>query len=511
MVCVAHKKNPLFAICSIALTILTYCQDNLKEFAKLKRDGDSLYEIKDYRNSAISYSSAIPFAKDAGEIILNNTRWQAASSWSLGNYPDSAFAYLNTIANSKDLSFSYFNDLITDNDFKPLYDDNRWLVVKNKIFSSAKITFTNSMLISGGIVPVNELFSTACAWALTNNRDSAFSYLQLIANSKRVTFGNYNNIRTVNYLASLYTDNRWYPFLEKIYTIAESSFLTPEDSTYTQEEIIYGRKDGMALTMMHLRPSKYSNGKAIIRIISSSWRSSFTNWDSGNSLPFLKKGYSVFVVVHGSSPVYTIADAISDIQRAVRFIRFNANKYQVDPYKIGMTGASAGGHLSLLCGLMDDAKGGENSGDPVDRVSAKIQAVACYYPPSDFQNWEAEGQNIMKSNLFKATVFNHVLEFRNWNPQRRLFNYITDTTEIKRIIKYLSPIEHVSANDPPVFIIHGDRDETVPLKQSESLVKKLQEVNVPVSLVIKKGAGHGWDRNDEETKMFIEWFDKYLK
>jgi dipeptidyl aminopeptidase/acylaminoacyl peptidase len=82
---------------------------------------------------------------------------------------------------------------------------------------------------------------------------------------------------------------------------------------------------------------------------------------------------------------------------------------------------------------------------------------------------------------------------------------------MKNILKNISPINHVSANDAPVLILHGDQDNLVPIQQSETLVKKLQEAKVPASLIVKKGAGHDFDRDEGEIKMFIDWFDKYLK
>lgn len=503
-------KINLITVCCLLVTYLSFGQDNSKEFAELQKRGDSLYKIKEYKNSALAYSLAVRLANPEEETNVNNARWQTACSWSLGNYPDSAFEQLNTVANSKELTFSYFLDIISDEDFTPLYKDSRWQEVKNKMFLTAKQTFSSASQKSGDNVPDYERTNAAFAWAMFNH-DSAFSQLQLLANTKRVSFGQYNNVRSSSIFSAMRKDERWQPLLDKIYKSAERTFSTPQDSSYTQEEIIYGRKDGMALTMMHLKPRTHSNGKAIIQIISGSWRSSFLNWNSGNSLPYLRKGYSVFIVVHGSAPVYTIIDALSDMQRAVRFIRYNAQNYQIDPDKIGVTGSSAGGHLSLLCGLMD-GQADENTGDPADRISAKVQAVACFYPPTDFLNWDAPGQTFANSNLVKqANVFNHLFEFRLWNPQRRLFRYITDTTELNKILKEISPINNVSANDAPVLIIHGDKDNTVPLQQSESLVKKLREANVPVSLTIKKGAGHGWDRTEEEIKMFIDWFDKHLK
>ena len=381
---------------------------------------------------------------------------------------------------------------------------------ETKDYKNAALAYSAALVVSAGDVSSWENWVTASTWCRANYPDSSFFYLNSIENSKNVTFSNLKDIITDKNLNLLHNDKRWQPLLETIYKKAEKTFSTPLDSTYTQQEIIYGRKDGMALTMIHLEPKLNSNNKAIIQIMSGSWRSSILNWNAESSLPYLKKGYSVFVVFHGSSPVYPLTDIVADLQRAVRFIRYKAKDFQIDPDKIGVTGASAGGHLSLLCGLMD-IPADNSTGDPVDLVSSKVQAVACYNPPTDFLNWGIPGLNIRNTVLFKAPALNHLSEFRQWDTQRRLYNYITDTTEIIKIFKNISPINNVSVNDAPVLIIHGDMDQTVPLQQSESLVKKLQEMKVPVSLTVKKGAGHSWKITQEETKMFIDWFDKYLK
>jgi acetyl esterase/lipase len=497
-------KKKLFILFSFFIVEFSYAQTA----SDLYKKGDSLYGIKDYKNSALAYTEGIRLE---GAAATPDRYWDAASLWTLADLADSAFVYLNALANSKTLTFDDFITIVNDVPyFTSIKKDTRWQEVKDKLFSNAKKTFSLALQKSGGTVPDYERTTAAFSWALMNNNDSAFFQLQTIANTKGVVFGTYNSIRTSTILSSLHNDNRWKPLLDKIYKNAENSFSTPKDNTYTQEEIIYGRKNGMALTMIHLKPKINSKQKAIIQIISGSWRSNILNWDVASSLPYLRKGYSIFVVAHGSAPVYTTLDAVIDLQRAVRFIRYNAKKYEIDPDKIGVTGSSAGGQLSLICGLMDNPVD-NNTGEPSDLVSSKVQAVACYYPPTDFLNWGAAGQNIMKSDLMKSQVFNHLFEIRKWNPQRRFFSYITDTTEINKILFDISPINHVSANDAPVLILHGDNDQTVPLRQSELLVKKLQEVKVPAVLTIKKGGGHGWDRDEAEIKMFIDWFDKYLK
>src|SRR6185437_89547 len=108
-------------------------------------------------------------------------------------------------------------------------------------------------------------------------------------------------------------------------------------------------------------PRKESNGAAVVSIASGGWFSDRTQIDSApflNNVELVKHGYTVFAVCHGSQPRFTIPDAVADINRAVRFIRYHARDYQIDPNRIGITGGSAGGHLSLMQGTAGDA------GDP---------------------------------------------------------------------------------------------------------------------------------------------------
>ena len=98
------------------------------------KKGDSLYKAKDFENAALAFSSSFKLTDPAEIILVNNARNAAACSWSLANYPDSAFYLLNKIADTKGLTFSYFLDVITDNDFIPLYKEKRWTEVKEKMF-----------------------------------------------------------------------------------------------------------------------------------------------------------------------------------------------------------------------------------------------------------------------------------------------------------------------------------------------------------------------------------------
>ncbi len=299
-------------------------------------------------------------------------------------------------------------------------------------------------------------------------------------------------------------------FILLIYGFNQS--LSAQDTlNFTANEIIYGRKDGMALTMVMLVPKHSRNGKGIINVVSGNWKSTYDRIPATikKVQPYLQKGYTIFAVMHGSQPRYTIPDEIADIKRAIKFIRYNSKNYHIDGNNLGITGNSSGGHLSLMAGLSDD-KIDTTSKDPVDRVSGRVQAIAVFYPPTDFLNWGQQNVNLSKAGLTLAGVVS-AFDFKEWNDTTKTYKVITDTTKILQIVKQTSPIYAVSANDPPVLIIHGDADKTVPLQQSEMLIKKLKEANVKNEFVIKKGGGHGWVNMDVEEKQFVNWFDKYLK
>src|ERR1041384_403562 len=162
------------------------------------------------------------------------------------------------------------------------------------------------------------------------------------------------------------------------------------------EDVIYARKFGTALTLDVFQPEK-PNGAAIIFMISGGFFSSHDAINGRNYQRLLERGYTVFAVVHGSQPRFIIPEIMEDVHRAVRFIRHNAAKYGVDPNKFGVTGGSAGGHLSLILATQG-GPGKPDAKDPIDRDSSAVQAVACFFPPADFSNWGAPGDDAVGVN-----------------------------------------------------------------------------------------------------------------
>jgi acetyl esterase/lipase len=275
-----------------------------------------------------------------------------------------------------------------------------------------------------------------------------------------------------------------------------------------QTDVVYGRKHGMALTMDVFTPKASANGAAIVWIVSGGW---FSSHDAINPSPiqeFLKRGYTVFAVVHGSQPRFTIPEIIKDLRRAVRFIRHHATDYKIDPDRIGVTGGSAGGHLSLMQGTAGDA-GDAAAKDPVDQASSRVQAVACFFPPTDFLNYGKTGENALGRGILVG--FKPPFDFQEQDPVTKVYRPITDEARILELGRSISPVYHVSANDPPTLIIHGDKDELVPIQQAELFVDKLKSVGVETKLVVKKGAGHGWADLLSDMPTIADWFDAHLK
>ncbi len=280
----------------------------------------------------------------------------------------------------------------------------------------------------------------------------------------------------------------------------------PEGST----ELVYGRKDGMALTMYKLQPEKKAKGKAIISLVSGNWISNFSMLESytNASRIYADNGYTVFMVMHSSQPRYSIADEAADIKRAVRFIRYNAKMLGIDSMHIGITGSSSGGHLSLLTALVNDTLN-VRAKDPVDRVSGRVQAAAVFFPPTDFLNWGAKNSGIRNGNLAAFGVAG-AFDFKTLSKATGMYEHITDSIEIAKIGMQLSPIDQVSSDDPPIMITHGDKDQVVPLQQSETILEKLKVNGVKTNFILHPGGGHGWQDNDVEKKEFVKWFDKWL-
>lgn len=281
-----------------------------------------------------------------------------------------------------------------------------------------------------------------------------------------------------------------------------------------QKDIVYGYKDGMALVMDIFSPKRELNKAGIIVIMAGGMTSS-PAWshEVGNRADvqnLLGAGYIVFAAAHSSQPKYTADEIKTDIPRAVRFIRHNAQKLGIDPNKIGVMGYSSGGHISLMTAFAPPQED-LDSADPIERESSKVQAVVAYYPSTDLLNFGTDNKTIL--DHFKSVGYNldAAFDFHQWDNALNRFERITDTNSLIEFYRRNSPLTFTSVDDPPLLLIHGNKDQLVPIQQSEKLSARLKEIGVQHELLVMEGQGHGWKIPlDNELEHVLDWFERYL-
>lgn len=261
--------------------------------------------------------------------------------------------------------------------------------------------------------------------------------------------------------------------------------------------IVYGQRHGKDLTLDILRPA-HPNGLGIALMVSGGWKSKppgeVPNWMAA---PLLRRGYTVFAVCHLSQPEATVMEILEDVHRGVRFIRHHAREYGIDPDRLGVTGGSAGGHLSLMLATRG-GPGPETAADAVDRESSAVQAVAIFYPVTDLLNLGSSTENLGDGGPPKSFV-------KAFGPQS------TNLAVWKVIGRDCSPVYHVTSNLPPTLIYHGDADTLTPLEQSEWFQTRAREVGRTVEIVVHPGGKHGWPTMLLDLRHFARWFDEHLR
>ena len=266
-----------------------------------------------------------------------------------------------------------------------------------------------------------------------------------------------------------------------------------ETRTPTQDGILYGTADGQPLTMDYYAPKGPAPHPIAIIIHGGGYHGGDSKAGSEAYVAdFLAPaGYAVFSVNYRVAPKYPYPYMVQDVQRAVRYLRSHARDYKADPNKISLVGGSAGGYLSNMVGLLN-APGDPNASDPIDRVSAKSQAVVSLYAQSSF-------------------------EFVPLNADvHRFLDPFIAQKGLKEAIRESSPITYVAKRDPPFLQILGDQDEYIPMSEATNLQTALHAVKVRCDIITIPGGHHGtgnWHKlpnvPDWEHQM-TEWLNARL-
>lgn len=288
-----------------------------------------------------------------------------------------------------------------------------------------------------------------------------------------------------------------------------------------ERNVVYGMYSGAALLLDVHHPAT-SNGRAIVFVPGSGWTANPPAVSPPEYRhvglkdmeqtpiwvpPLTAAGYVVFVPNHRATPGFHYPAPLEDVQRAVRFVRHHASTYGVDAEQIGGMGGSSGAHLIAMTAALDGG-GVVADSDPINRQSAKVQAVVLRAAPTDLT---ASPPSVTLTALFQGSPISGAKGSAGW----------------KRLAD-ASPLSHVSADDPPTLLIHGDADERVNYQQSVTFSAALQKSGVPSRLVTIPGGTHSptfmppnsqgdwivasrpstWPDYFAET---VRWFDQYLK
>ena len=277
-----------------------------------------------------------------------------------------------------------------------------------------------------------------------------------------------------------------------------------------ERNVVYGMYSGLALLMDIYYPEE-PNGYGVVFISGSGWTRELsldavqltaTGQEDIYAVPLAEAGYTVFNINHRAAPRFRYPAPVEDAQRAVRFIRFNASDFGINPDRIGAMGGSSGAHLASLLGVMDGSPDTTDPG-PIGQMSYKVQAVVTRAAPLDLRD----------------------------NPSAPLFGFRENAARggsvEQRLLDEASPIAYVTPDDPPFLLIHGDADPVVPYEWSERMLAALKDAGVESKLIRVEGGGHGPryestvvidgervrqlpENPPDYIGAMIEWFDTYL-
>ena len=216
--------------------------------------------------------------------------------------------------------------------------------------------------------------------------------------------------------------------------------------------------------------------------------------------PLLNSGFAVVTVNHRSSRDAIFPAQIQDIKAAVRFLKANGQKFQIDTSFIGITGYSSGGHLSAMMGtsgsvnlMTINSKTAQIEGQVGNCTSynSSVNAVVDWFGPTDFQSMDSCGSEMVHDAPD--------------SPESILIGGpIQDNDDLCALA---NPISYIDPDDPPFLILHGDADPLVPHCQSEMLFQGLQEAGVASQFVLVPKAAHGPGLFEEEYfTMMIDFF-----
>ena len=259
-----------------------------------------------------------------------------------------------------------------------------------------------------------------------------------------------------------------------IQTVTVASLLEHNTTYQVARDVEYCQVGERSLVLDIYIPDEpiISPAPAVVWIHGGGWRAGGKSLSRDYILMLVEHGFTLVSIEYRLSSEAIFPAAIEDCKCAVRWLRAHAQQYNVDPERIGVWGGSAGGHLAMMVACSDESAGIDgNSG--WNNQSSRVQAACSYWGVSDLVvAAEPFEQDISRQNV--------IVQFLGGLP-----------SEIPEIYELASPVTHVSLDDPPLLLVHGDKDPVVSLRQSQIIHQAYLELSLETELIVVYGAGHG--------------------
>jgi acetyl esterase/lipase len=280
--------------------------------------------------------------------------------------------------------------------------------------------------------------------------------------------------------------------------------LIPMEHIRLEKDVVYSEVDGHKLTLDIAYPDNLLEpAPAIVDIPGGSWR--IVRKSSEDAIGYATQGFIGVSITHRTSDIAIFPAAVHDCKTVIRWLRANADKYNINPGKIGVTGFSSGGHLAALLGTSGGDKYLEGNGG-YPGYSSRVQAVVDHFGPTDF---------LRMNDVRLADFIDH---FAPDSPESLFLG--GPVKEKPELVRLANPMTYIDPGDPPILIGHGENDGMVIINQSELLYDALKKAGIKTEFIRVKNAGHMYRPNpkgavvspsvEEMNIKTVEWFKKWL-